>query len=119
MHEQSETEPRGKRWYNVFGQKTDTPGKPLTPVYRTERESYPTVEKAVEQAIVRSNAEGRTNNYTGMSDTLRSEYPSNLPKGASLSPKGDLGALRSRETLAAFKNPIRGTKSPRPSNSYF
>ena len=38
---------------------------------------------------------------------------SNLPSGASLSPKGDLGALRGRELGAAFPRPIKNSgKTP-------
>lgn len=49
----------------------------------------------------------------------RSDHPkakSYLPKGASQSPKGDIGALRNKEVNSAFKRKIRnsGSNDPNP-----
>ena len=53
-HEQSETVQVGGKWVNVYGRKTKKAGQPLPKVFEWERDSYDTVEQAVEAAKRRS-----------------------------------------------------------------
>lgn len=59
MHEQSETilDKLG-RWINVYGRNTPQAGQPLPPQHDFERESYGTVEEAVDAAKRRSSQHG-------------------------------------------------------------
>ena len=51
------------------------------------------------------------NMKTGATHTMKTK--SNLPKGVSLSPKGDLCAARMKEIEAVFPRGMKGTQAPK------
>lgn len=111
MHEQSETVQRNGRWVNVYGQGAKKAGQllpfPQGVVPFGERSSYDTAAEAAAMADLRSRIHGFEERANPFSDAP----PSHMPPGGSLSPKGDIGALRQKEALRAFKNPIKGGKT--------
>lgn len=110
-HEQSETVLRNGRWVNVYGGNTKNAGKPLPfpqgKVPFGERASYGTVRDASDMAAVRSSIEGFEHRTSPFDEAPHSHMPS----GGTLSPKGDLGALRQKEAMRVFKNSIKGGKA--------
>lgn len=113
MHEQSNMKKnRSGTWSLVYGGNTPQAGQPLpnAPEYQSEND-------AKDAATIRSIFAGRPTDLLTPDlreinfGALMRQPPSNMPRGGALSPKGDLGALRQREALKVFKNPIKGGKA--------
>ena len=115
MHERSETVKRNGKWVNVYGRKTAFPGQELPLKHPFEKSGYKTVEEAVAAAEKRSRLEPDEGDPRDA--TWPFEYPkSNLPKGVTQSPKGDLG--QHRQVEAKLAGGFKGIKSVSAS-SYF
>jgi hypothetical protein len=93
----------------VYGEGTGKEGQPLP-----NAPAFKTLADAKQNATIRSIMAGKPTEL--LTPDLRElnfgaymlQPKSNMPNGASLSPKGDLGALRKREAKIVFKRPIKG-----------